>query len=172
MKKHFLAVFFTVFLILPTAGYAQQYHPPQTPAEQALDNVLRTDVSATSLFEILNANRPGYSADTAAQYAGLFTPQLVTAVTNADLQRAQSNCGGDYTRGICGLNYDPLLCALNHPDALQYRTISADAQQALIAYSWDQDTADTAIYRVVNSNGVWQIDGIDCSSKGLDKFNM
>ena len=156
----------------PVTGSGSKYHAPQTAAEQALDHVIRADVSAGNVFTMLNAQRPGYSAGAAAQYAGLFTPQLVTAVTDADWERAQSGCGGDYTKGICGLNYDPLLCALNHPDIFQYRTISATAQQVFIAYAWDKNTADTAIYKLINKNGIWQIDGIDCSSSGLDKFNM
>lgn len=156
MKKHFLAVFFAVFLILPTAAHAQQYHPPQTPAEQALDRAFHLENSAN-----------------AAQLAGVFTPQLTNAIANTDQEKVQKNCNGDRTKaGVCGIDYDVLLCAQSNPQAFLYRTINDNGQEAVIAYAWPDSTTDTGVYRLLNESGEWKIDGIDCSGAGADKFNM
>jgi hypothetical protein len=153
MKACCLIAFFAVFLILPAAGHAQlayklsqrQYHPPQTPAEQALDSV----------FHLEN------SADT-AQLAGFFTPQLTNAIANADQGRDQES----------GISYDVLLCGQNNPQIFLYQTISDDGQTALIAYNWPGSSTDISVYRLLNENGKWNIDGINCSGAGAGKFNM
>ena len=163
MKKRFLAVFFAVFLILPTAGHAQlayklslrQYHPPQTPAEQALDSVFHLENSTNT-----------------TQLTGFFTPQLTNAIAHADQGRARENCSEDQTKGVCGINYDVLLCAHDTPQIFLYQTMSDDGQTSLIAYAWPGSSTDIGVYRLLNESGKWEIDGIDCSGTVSGKFNM
>ena len=157
MKKRFLMLSFVALLTLPFMGsaIAAQYHPAQSAAEQALDHAFHLEISANT-----------------AHLAGLFTPQLRNAIANADGERARENCGEDRTKGACGLNYDVLLCAQNTPDVFLYRTISDSGEKAIVAYAWPGSGADTGMYRLIKVGDKWEVDGIDCSGKGADKFNM
>ena len=159
MKKHFLAVFFAVFLILPTAGHAQQYHPPQTDAEQALANLFEMEVGERNfLSTALNDFDPSYNPIKAQQYAPLFTSTFASNYRAESWEQYQ-DCAGSQS-GLC---FAPriLSCSMNLPVNKPLRTISDDGHIAQIAYSWEGEK-DTGQYTMVNENGHWKLDNFSC----------
>ena len=154
-------------LALPSVGNAQTslYHLPQTPAERALDNIFSIDTTGVINYAPNNPNIGWLIGINSLppQYAALFTRALILAVTNAETAEAQSCVGLSPPLPECTLDHDPLVCASDIPPApILYRTISDNGSTAIVAYEWGTEGKDSATYRLVDTNGVWQLDGVHC----------
>ncbi len=142
----------------------------QTPAEQALDALLRRvsddDAGITRLMR----------GDGRAQqaYAALMTPALMRELALAERQAVQRNCGGRYRRDdICGLDYVVPLCAQDIAEHYLLRTLRETADSAEIAFRF-ADARGTEVagqYRLRRqADGSWRADGIRCTA-GNARFN-
>lgn len=171
LRVAFLCLLFTTFsaqAIRPELPF----HPPQTPAERALDAVLhRANVDPNPLSNLLDGRgEPGFRQT--VDYSAFLTPALVAAIAQVERDLVRQNCGGRYRSGeICGLDFVPLTCAQDSSETYLYRTQATQPGEAIITYRWaGSDRRAVATYRLLYRKGSWRLDGIRCAEGGQE-FN-
>lgn len=164
-----------VALVAATAFADNGFRPPLTAAEKALDRIIRRTQDDPALPRYLLAPS---SPDPlrASQSRDMFTPALLAALENAEADLVYSRCGGRYIPGEqCGIRYNPVTCLDFEQDSYVYRTDSAaeyaaGAYNALIAYRLPEGQQIIATYSMLNVDGQWKLDGIECTVGG--RFHM
>ena len=155
------------------AGPAQPgpFHPPQTAAEKALDNILRLSISSDGNLDSFVLKEPYYDRRKDTGYAKLFTPALLTTMSKLQADMVQKDCGGKYQKGdVCGFDMSPTLCGQDYPDRYIYRTEGQTDTEAVVTSAWPKSTDNSATYRLISQDGHWKLDGIHCPE--MDGFNM
>lgn len=163
-----LAIFAVLICgVLPVASAESHFVPPGTVPETALDRVLhRADSDGEQLANLLH--RPG--ADVRIDYTQMLTPALIAAITNAEKQLVQKDCGGKYLKGeVCGLDYSPITCAQDTAPSYIYHTVLELGDRAVIEYAWPNGRIPIATYTIVKDKDGWKIDGVTCAHGA--KFN-
>jgi hypothetical protein len=155
------------------AGPAQsgQFHPPQTAAEKALDNILRLSIASDGNLDAFVLKEPSYNPKKDTGYAKLFTPALLATMAKLQADMVKKDCGGKYKKGeLCGFDMSPTLCGQDYPNHYIYRTENQTDSDVAITSVWPESTDDKATYHLISQNGRWVVDGIHCPE--MDGFNM
>lgn len=147
----------------PRASEPGEFHRAATPAETALDRVLRLSEKDPNLVEFLLAT-PLYKAKADKGYARYFTARLRADLAAMERASVTENCQGKYLEGeLCGLDYNPLTCAQDLSDkAYLYRTSSSDDARAVIDYKWPGEKQPAARFVLVREDGQWKVDAVTC----------
>lgn len=151
-----------------TALADSAFHPAQTPAELALEKILRiADADNNQLSNLLH--RP-YGRDGRVDYAQILTPALIAAITKQENGLVQKECGGKYKKDeLCGLDYSPITCAQDSLPAYVYHTVLDLGGRVVVEYAWPPDNKKAATYTLLQDKSGWKIDGISCADG--DKFH-
>jgi hypothetical protein len=152
-----------LFVVPAIAGISAAEAAPRTPAEMALDKVLKTaDRDEMILDNILH--RFPVAAAKRIDYRPWLTAKLIASLQAEEKKLVAQDCGGKYREGdICGIDYNPLTCAQDNVQPLSYKTVRQDADAAVIAVTG-------ATYRMAHTSAGWQLDGVKCA--GEVKFNF
>ena len=147
----------------PRASEPGGYHRAATPAETALDRVLRLSEKDSNLVEFLLAT-PQYKAKNDKGYGRYFTARLRADLAAMERASVAENCQGKYIDGeLCGLDYNPLTCAQDLSDkAYLYRTSSSDDARAVIDYKWPGTADPLASFDMIREAGAWKLDAVRC----------
>lgn len=147
----------------PGASEPGGFHRAATPAETALDRVLRLSEKDPNLVEFLLAT-PQYKAKADKGYAQYFTARLRADLAAMERASVAENCQGKYIDGeLCGLDYNPLTCAQDLSDkAYLYRTSSSDDVRAVIDYKWPGTADPLASFDMIREAGAWKLDAVRC----------
>jgi len=147
----------------PIQAASPAAHAPQTAAVKALDKVL--DVADRD-DEVLDDLLHRYPVPPAKRidYAKWLTADLLASLRAEEKKLVDKDCGGKYREGdICGMDFNPLTCAQDTVQPMKFRTLSQNADVAVIA-------RDDASYRMVRTASGWKLDGVKCG--GDAKFNF
>lgn len=147
------------------------FHPPSTPAEQALDRVILLNDKEPDLARFATGNKDrDQSKD--PRLAPYFSQGLRDAWAAAEATAARRNCGGRHVAGeSCGLDINPVTCSPDSsPNGYVYRTESTDGDRTTLSYRWPRTTEVIATYRLIRSSNRWIVDGVTCVN--YLKFNM
>lgn len=168
MKKLFLALVFSAFLVLPGAYAAEtpagkpQFHPPQTAAEKALEHILMLDDKdrdfPSFVFKSLERDK---SRD--KNYSGLFTKELEDAWEKAYLSLPLEDDEGGRDVG-----YDWIVCGQETSKKYFYATVRSSEYEAYVAVAAPEDinfspSLDPAPFRMIKEGGKWKLDGVWCA---------
>jgi hypothetical protein len=151
-----------MFIVPAIAGSAAAT-APRTPAETALDKVLKTADRDEEVLDNLLHRYP-VAAAKRIDYGKWLTPTLIASLQAEEKKLVAQDCGGKYREGdICGMDYNPLTCAQDTVRPLSYKTVQQNADTAVIAVTG-------ATYRMAHTSAGWQLDGVKCA--GEVKFNF
>jgi hypothetical protein len=147
--------------LLSPASALTGFHPAQTPMEIALDKLLHAaDADGNQLANLVH--RPG--ADGRVDYRQMLTPKLIAAITKAERDLVQKDCGGKYKKGeLCGLDYSPITCAQDTSPSYLYHSVLEFESKAVIEYAWPNENETAATYTLVKDKSGWKLDGITCA---------
>ena len=157
--RGFGIVAMTVLVSLPALG-AAPFHPPQSPAERALDAMLhRADADEGQLANLLG--RP--DADHRFDYRTILTAREIGVLREQEHDMVENDCGGHYREGeVCGFDYSPVTCAQDQLEHYLYRTVEVKADRTMIDYAWPPESKTVAQYTLVKNQTGWKIDMIEC----------
>jgi hypothetical protein len=156
-----------MFVVPAIAGIsaAQASPAPHTPAEMALDKVLKTADRDEEVLDNLLHRYP-VAAAKRIDYRQWLTPKLIASLQAEEKKLVAQDCGGKYREGdICGIDYNPLTCAQDTVRPLSYKTVQQSADTAVIAVTG-------ATYRMAHTSAGWQLDGVKCGGGVEVKFNF
>ncbi len=151
----------------------KEFHPTNSDPESALNAVLSYDTVTSQdrrygdLMEYV-VGYPDRQTDFDHLYDQLFSKKLINSWREAEKEQVQRDCDGQYIHGEqCGLGFDPLLCAQDISEVgYLYRTEYQTEQSAVITYAWAGDWKGrkeaVASFILVNQNGHWVLDGVNC----------
>lgn len=155
----------------------KKFHLADTDAEKVLnailtyDSISRTDDRFGFLREYI-VDYPGRNRSIDHLYDQIFSNALKMAWKNAERTLVQQECDGQYLQGeLCGLGFNPLLCAQDISETgYLYRTEYQTEQSAVITYAWGGKwkgrNEAVASYVLMNNNGKWVLDGVNCFDSG------
>lgn len=132
-------------------------HPPKSPAETALDKILKIADRDDELLDNLLHRYPVAKAKQ-IDYRPMLTAQLIAAMQAEERRLVKQDCGGKYLEGeLCGMDYSPVTCAQDTVTPYTYRTVAQHDRDAIIA-------GPAATYRMVQAGRGWQLDGVKCET--------
>lgn len=138
-----------------SAGARAGFHPPKSPAEVALDKVVKLADRDDDLLDNLLHRYPVAKAKQ-VDYRPMLTAQLIAAMQAEERRLVKQDCGGKYLEGeLCGMDYSPITCAQDTVAPYTYKTLAQTDRAATIA-------GPGATYRMVQIGGGWQLDGVKC----------
>jgi hypothetical protein len=159
-RKLFCVIGAVAFIAVATPASAAGragVHPPKSPAELALDKVLKTaDRDDLQLDNLLHR----YPVAKAKQidYRPALTAQLIAAMQAEEKRLVAKDCGGKYLEGeLCGMDYSPITCAQDTVAPYTYKTVAQHDRDAIIA-------GPGATYRMIQAGSGWQLDGVKCET--------
>jgi hypothetical protein len=172
--KLYIILLFSLLNIISGCNKTDQskFHEASTEAEKKLDEVLRVSNKGELPSYVLKFPNRDVSND--AEYSILFTQEFLNAAAEAEKKAVESDCGGEYKKDlVCGLNFNPILCSQESSDKYSYRSLSSEANVAIIEYNWPEEDTPRAAYKLIKSNDKWLIDGVKCMSPTSDiDFNF
>jgi hypothetical protein len=148
---------------------------PTSPAERALDQVLRTADKDDNLLDNLFHGRAGAKSRQTVDYTKFLTPKLIDTIYAEQQRTIRADCGAKPDPGDqCGLDYSPITCGQDTPKHYLYETARIDASTAIISSFWPKPQGRDAVYRLVKTGAGWRIDGLRCLDAGklMVQFNM
>lgn len=182
VNKHltFSAIILIISLMLTSNGIThetdEEYSAPINEAEQVLDSILAFGMLASredrfGPFMDFILGYPKRNTDFDHLYEPFFTPELIEAWRKAEREQVARDCDGRYVEGqLCGLGFNPLTCGQDDPPAgYVYSTDVETEQFMLISSVWKGWNDPTAVYRMVQREGQWRLDGVLCADG--DRFN-
>ncbi|MBI5427493.1 MAG: sel1 repeat family protein [Nitrospinae bacterium] len=150
----------------------EPFHVARTPAEKALDDILRRADQDKNIFHYV-LGTPFYDAEKDSGYARLFTKNFLRAAAKKESDAVKRSCDGKYTGEICGLDSSPINCAQDISESgYLHRTMEDDGRRAIIS-SMGVDFAPEEVktsYRLIKDGNRWRLDGVACGGGG--EFNM
>ena len=173
MKSKFLFLLFTILLSASLAHAAEKtdtkplFHPPQTEAEKMLDHILVLDRGQGDFYNFL-FQRKWKKLSKAQDFSSLFTQEFLKVWIQEDRKLAKKTCGDniDTTQEACGMDYT-LSCDDVAEDAdFLYQTEASDKKHAIVnlfTLAKSKSLIKGPLYRLVNDNGLWKLDGLKCS---------
>lgn len=174
MFRSFLVIAALLWSLPATAqmpAYGMGFHDPRTAPEKALARILDLDEKHYALFMKLTSGSPDYTPSIAKEYSGLFTTELLHAMETKQKSMVEDQCGGKYIEGeICGLDYSPISCTQDNGWPRVFRTEQESPRETIVSYTMPESYFPGPSYRLINNEGVWKLDGIDCGRAGL--FNL
>jgi hypothetical protein len=155
-----------------TQAATSQFHKAQSVPEKRLEEIIHQAENDGEMTGYL-LKIPGFDPSDRG-YSQLFTDALFSAWQDTQTKLLQQDCGGEYREDmVCGVDGNPVTCSQDISDTgYLYRTVQANADMALVSYSWPHQPDGTGIptYRLVKEGSLWKLDGVDC---GADlAFNM
>ena len=153
-----------IALAVPAAAAAPAgFHPPKSPAEVALDKVLKAaDADEFQLDNLLH--RYPVVPKKRVDYRTMLSAPLIAAMQAEEKKLVAHDCGGKYLEGeVCGMDSSPITCAQDVVAPYRYKTVTQHAKDATIA-------GPNATYRMTQIHGGWQVDGIKCNEGSAFNF--
>jgi len=153
-----------IALAVPAAAAAPAgFHPPKSPAEVALDKVLKAaDADEFQLDNLLH--RYPVVPKKRVDYRTMLSAALIAAMQAEEKKLVAHDCGGKYLEGeVCGMDSSPITCAQDVVTPYMYKTIDQKGAAATIA-------GPSATYHMMQTHTGWQIDGIKCNEGSAFNF--
>ena len=168
MKRHSLIVLIAIAIVFPTAHAAEKstvppsFHPPQTAAEKALDEIVTTAIAKPEMFPII-LQKPGFDLSRAKEFEPFFTDEFLVAWRQFEKEDVDRYCGRKYRPGKkCGYQGDPVVCAIPSASPSFYRTVMGDDQEAVISRAPVDVLGSMRTYYLRYEQGRWKIGGLGC----------
>jgi hypothetical protein len=162
-----MKLWFLGFLLLAHPAFAEEapFHPPQTGAEKALNEIFQLYGKDSDLGGYISGY-PWYKHDKDEKFSLLVSKDFVEKSTKEEKRLIAESCGGKYPAN--GLPCDmlggthPIYCAQDRPDVFFYRTIRSSENEALVTYAWAEDETDGPAYLLVREKDGWKLDAVYC----------
>ncbi len=171
--KHTLNFFMIALTIVAVVWVAMNFsntspfHEPTTPAEKALDTMLRKIGNDDYLFENAHISAGTVPAKHRVDYSKILSQRLVQSLAQQEKMLMERDCGDLYLHGVvCGFDQNPILCAPDSSDLYYYRTMQEDATNATVDYSWPyKRNVASAHYDLIKDKDGWKIDAVTCAAE-------
>ena len=183
-------IVFSIFAILSShatvvksENYKQNFHPPQTEAEKALDEILwiTSGLAVTTkhssenglpleywldinrLVELYHGNTKSYITE---KHLKIFTKDLNKAYTY-DVQFSTSR---KCDKACHDYELNKILCAHDFMDNV-YRTTFITKNEAVIQATSAEYKSDTSTYKLKKESDIWKLDGVRCCGSDACSIN-
>lgn len=163
-----IALLFTAGCAAASPGKTT-FHPPQTEAEKALNNIFERDRTGDLNMYAYILGRPDYKPEDDPGYNKLMTSSFIQATREKERQLVRDNCAGEYREGeTCGIDIHLPVCGQDMTDlGFAFQTTHETPTESYIRYVWLEHLKDAEPYgkpdiKMIKSNDRWLLDGLDC----------